>query len=448
MPARPFRPLPERIYEPNIIHNPFTWMGIWTPHGWRIHRKRWGTAERLTVSLSGDGRTTFFPDALRNPDTGRVEWQDDLHLKDDPFTDSGIYPCDPRVEYPVGRPRWAVSHTLFAYPAADHTLYTHEYTWDMTHGHLQTHFHQHVALEEARTDPRDGMTVAVRHRPISLTIEGNVGYPLPNSAVRGVWADPEKRGRNYYARRMTQLLSMHNAVYAIAPRTPVVQCHGLWAVLASDPIDEVFDRKSGECRDAQRVMKQFHIPLDEPKIAMLIPPYRTVASRVYEGPITMMAQEEVAVNQEHLVALRARLGGRFSPGCVGYAAAGQVEQDALGYQGYSATFDFDENGVIDEEDEARLAPHIGRVVRYNLYMHAYFGGDWLTTQICLEPEHRPGIPLIADYTYGGGYDSAAGVIRLLDTPGPNVPVWVEYHYDAPAEPGENNIRMHLYRERS
>ena len=86
------RPIPERIYEPNIIHNPFTWMGIWTPDGWRVHKKRWGKAERFTVRLNGDGKTTFFPGALRDPETNRVEWQDDLHLKDDPFTDAGIYP--------------------------------------------------------------------------------------------------------------------------------------------------------------------------------------------------------------------------------------------------------------------------------------------------------------------------------------------------------------------
>src|SRR5581483_8676977 len=111
MNCRQKRSIPERIYEPNIIHNPFTWMGVWTPHGWRIHRKRWGVARRLSITLSGDGHTTFFPEALLDPETGRVEWQDDLHLKDDPMTDGGIYPSEPRVEHPIGQPRWAVSHT-------------------------------------------------------------------------------------------------------------------------------------------------------------------------------------------------------------------------------------------------------------------------------------------------------------------------------------------------
>jgi len=111
---------PLRIYEPNIIHNPAVWMGIWTPHGWRIHKKRWGKAVRKTIYLSGDGQTTFFPNALCDPDTGKMAWQDDLHLKDDLYTDEGIYPADPRVEYPLGQPRWAVSHTLLNYPVADH----------------------------------------------------------------------------------------------------------------------------------------------------------------------------------------------------------------------------------------------------------------------------------------------------------------------------------------
>src|SRR5438034_6283378 len=106
------RSSPTRIYEPNIIHNPLTWFGIFTPQGWRIHRKRFGRAQPLSITLSGDGKTTLFPGALRDPSSAQVQRQDDLHLQDDPFTDGGIYPADPRVEYPIGRPRWAVSHTL------------------------------------------------------------------------------------------------------------------------------------------------------------------------------------------------------------------------------------------------------------------------------------------------------------------------------------------------
>jgi len=39
-----------------------------------------------------------------------------------------------------------------------------------------------------------------------------------------------------------------------------------------------------------------------------------------------------------------------------------------------------------------------------------------------------------------------GVIRLLNSPGRNQPVWVEYHHDAPAEKGKGNIVVHLYQE--
>ena len=114
--------------------------------------------------------------------------------------------------------------------------------------------------------------------------------------------------------------------------------------------------------------------------------------------------------------------------------------------GYSALYDLNKNGIVDEEDVERLSCHVGRIVRYNLYRHAYLGGDWLTTSVCLDTEHRPGVPVITDYVYGGGYDGNAGVIHLLQTPGPNRKVWVEYHYDAPADPGENNICIHLYKE--
>lgn len=440
------RGIPERIYEPNIIHNPFTWMGIWTPHGWRVHKKRWGKAERVTVSLSGDGATTFFPEALLDPESGQVEWQDDLHLKDDPFTDAGIYPTDPRVEYPAGRSRWAVSHTLLCYPVADHGLYTHEYRWDMTHGHLFTHFRHHVSLEEAHTDNRDGMTVRVKHTPISETIEGNVHYPVCNSAVRGVWSTPDKSGTNHYCRRIAQQVTMHNGVYAIAPRTPVVQCYGVYRGLPDDFQTQLFDPHTGECTDYQRLIDQLQIPFDEPKLGWNRSPRRMVESQVYEGPISIPDGDLVTVEQSQLDELRRRLGARYQQGKVGYGYEQSVDSDDTGYEGYIADFDLNNDGVIDAEDEARLAPHIGRQVRTNLYKDAYFGGDWLTGSYCLQPEHQPGVQIIADYTYGGGYDAQTGVIRLLESPGPGQRVWVEYHYDAPAQPGENNIRLHLFRE--
>jgi len=448
MGSKQSRSLPERIYEPNIIHNPFTWMGIWTPHGWRVHKKRWGKAERFTATLSGDGQTTFFPEALVDPETSQVGWQDDLHLEDDSFTDTGIYPSDPRVEYPAGRPRWAVSHTLLCQPVADHGLYTHEYTWDMVHGHLQTHFRHHVVVEEATTDSIDGMTIRVKNSPISQTIEGNVQYPLCNSSVRGVWRTPDKRGPNFYARRTVQLLRMLNGAYMVAPQNPVVQCHGVYPVQSEDPVNDhkLFEPETGECLDWERLIEELKIPLDAPKIAWSQPKCQMVSSKAYQAEIGMPANSGGIVDQSRLQAARDRLHTRYQPGRVGYGYACEANCDEKGYQGYIPDFDLDNDGEITEADVDELARHLGRRVRLNLYKDAYFGGDWLSASWCLEPEHRPGVQVIADWDYGAGYDSATGVVRLLETPGPGETVFVEYHFDAPAAAGKDNIVLHLYRE--
>lgn len=434
------QPPPPRICEPNIIHNPLTWFGIWTPDGWRVHRKRFGKAVRTAVSLSGDGKTTEFSGALIDTHLGHAAWQDDLHLQNDHFTDGGIYPADPRVEYPPGRPRWAVSHTLFAYPHADHGLYTHEYTWNLHEGTLDTHFRRHILLEETRTDNRDGLTLRVGHTPISTPIEGNVRYSQCNSAVRGVWTDPEKSSPNLYTQRDVCLIRMRNAVYAMSPRTPVVQCHGLYPVAGTDPLDKMFDPSTGICQDLEQLRDELSISLDQPKLGQLeLGPYATLQSRVYEGPVSVLDRHFGVVDDAHIANGIARLGARFELGRVGYGAADPSRS-------YSPIFDLDGDGAISTVDIDALRLHRGRRVRLNLYRHAYFGSDWLSTSVCLNPNHDPGTPIIADYEYGGGYDADAGVVRLLRSPGPNVPVWIEYHHDIPADSGENNILVHLYRE--
>lgn len=442
------RPQPSRIYEPNIFHNPFTWMGIWTPHGWRVNKKRFGRAELQTVYLSGDGQTTFFPGALRSPRTGRVEWSDDLHLDDDPFTDTGIYPCDPRVEYPPGRPRWQVSHTLLAGLVADHNLYTHEYLWDMTHGHLYTYFRQRVACESAQTDSRDGRTVRVSYKPISVTIEGNVAYPLNNSAVRGVWLDPQKSSPNLYTRRTIRLLSMHNGVYAPTDPSPVVQCYGLYLVGNGDPLNDLFEPVTGRCTDRQRLQAQMNIPLDYPKLGMidLKQSLIKVPSRLYETDVWHLPTIERQIDSSDVARVRARVGARFQPGACGYAYEPTRDQSHTGYRGYVTSLDINSDGIIDDRDVCLLEEHAGRCVRYNLYQGAYFGGDWVSTSVATNPELKPGDLVVADYEYGAGYDSQSGTIHLHESPGPNQPVWVEYHHDVPAEKGRDNIVVHIYQE--
>jgi hypothetical protein len=200
----------------------------------------------------------------------------------------------------------------------------------------------------------------------------------------------------------------------------------MWAVLPGDPVRELFESVSGLCGDRQRLVEQCRIPLDEPKIAMIMPRYHQVHSNVYEGEITTVSNHDVVVDEAHLNLLRQRLGSRFAVGLVGYAAQGYHDGSSGGGIGYATHLDLNDDGVIDERDEEILARNIGRQMRANLYVHAYFGGDWLTTNVCLAPEHRAGIPAIADYTYGGGYDASAGVVKLLDTPGPSRRVWIEY----------------------
>lgn len=434
---------PERFYEPNIIHNPLTWFGIWTPQGWLVHRKRWGRAQRVTRTIRADGTTSFFPGALRPSPDQPISWDDNLHLEDDPFTDGGIYPCDPRVEYPAGTPRWAVSHSLLCYPVADHGLFTHEYTWNMSTGDLHTHFRRHVRVEEGEVGP-GGDTVRVACTPISTTIEGNRLYPQCNSAVRGVWLASDKSGRNLYTERVVRLTPFRNGVYATLPRSPVVQCRGIFPVRSTDPLDELFDPATREAADWSAVADRMHIPLDCPRVAMLRPSYRQVHSSVYEGPISVPETDEGVVDGSLVAEIEGRLGARFEPGGVGYAAAGEVAADARGYGGYDPRLDLDGDGQITAHDVTEARRHVGRRVRLNYYRSGYFGGDWVSTGSgLLCPEHTAGKLAVVDYDVGGGYDAAAGVVRLLHPAPPGTKVYVEYFHDAPPA---CDIIVHTYVE--
>lgn len=433
---------PTRHYDSNITRNPFEWMGIWTPQGWRTHRKRFGQAKRHEMVFEAREGQSYYPGVLGVGGTGKVLWQDDLHLTDDSFTDGGIYPCDPRLEYPIGQPRWSVSHSLLCFPVADHSLHTHEYTWDMATGDVTTRFRRHVVLEEGRTDARDGKTVRVKNTPISQTIEGNVAYDVPNSAVRGVWTHRDKMGPNLYSRRAVQLLTMWNGVYVVTPHRPVLQCRGVWAVLPEDPVSTLFDSSTGRCHSIDDVIQQMSIPLDEPKLAMFLPRLEDRPSAMYGTSLGMLAEPNVVIDEARLEQIRSRLGIRFSAAEAGYAGHHSGLETA---GGYFPEFDFNDNGVIDEDDLRTMQSHAGRAMRSNLYVHSYFGPDWLSICVVLDEEHRPGVPVLADYDYGAGYDSASGIVQLFETPGPNETVWVEYFYDAPAEAGER-IKLYRYEE--
>jgi len=417
-------------YEPNIFSNPRTHYGTWTPEGWRVLQKRWAKTEPVELFLSGDGKRTKF----ELP----TEFVEDVHDADDPHTDGGIYPSEPRVEYPVGRPRWAISHTFLAYPFADKTLYEQEYVYDRAQRTLETFFREHVVCEEARTDDRDGMTVRVKHRPISRVVVGNKAYPYCNTAVRGVWASADKQGTNYYTSERLMLLSSANAVYIRIPHAPVVNCLGLWKARPTDP--PVEDRAALEAAG---------IPLSAPGISAFGYRFRKVFSQFYNSDLELFAEDEVTVSNSSLTKLRATKGIPFVEQKVGYAGWGNWDHVAQieGNKGaYCVTFDFNHNGVVDHEDEETLRRHIGKRYRVNYYSGAYFGHDWLSVGTSLNAEMQGGEPVICLWGQGAGYQADTGIVHLSATPGPSRRVFIEYHYDRAAGPARDNIRVILRRE--
>jgi len=437
----------ERTYEPNILSNPLTWFGVWTPGGWRVHRKRWGRGDRREIRLRGDGRTTFFPAALHIGAPAGATWDDDLHLDDDPFTDGGIYPADPRVEYPPGRPRWAVSHTLLCHPIADHNLYTHQYTWDLETGDLRTHFRRHAECESARTAGLDGRTVRIAGVPISRAIESNRTWDLQCSAVRGVWNNPEKTGRNYYTRRLLRRMSTANGVYIRVPGgLPVVQCRGIWREPPRDDVAGKFDPATGLAIDPAAAAAAMEIPWDCPKISLIRPRYKRVHSAAYGAEVSLSAEEFGVVGESRVREIEERVGSRFEEGRVGFARDERAGRDDKGYRGYDPAHDLDDDGAITLFDVELARSHLGRRVRLNHYLGAYFGGDWLSTGVLLAPDHFGGQAVVADYEVGGGYNAEIGEIRLLNSPGRDAPVWVEYFHDSPAAAG-GEILVHAYAER-
>lgn len=420
-------------YDSNIWRNPRHFFGTWTPEGWRTHAIRREATVAVRLLLSGDGVTDEFPAIPSN-------LAEDLHSPDDETSDGGIYPSVPRVEYPPGRPRWAVSHTFLAYPVADQTLYEHEYTWERQT--LRTHFRRHVTVEECHTNEADGLSCLVRHTPICTVIAGNKSYPLCNSAVRGVWDNPEKSGRNYYARRHLKCSTSHNAVYVLIKEQPVLQCHGIWKLEAADQPAFASD---GKCINEELLLKN-GIPLDCPRLGLTGYALKRVASEFYDNPVEVMDSNQVVIDGSMLAALRACRDVPFQPGKVGFAAWNQWDHAThiRGVPGhYAFAWDLNENGEVDADDERTLRSHLGREVRVNYYSAAYFGNDWLSTGVLLNPEMKGGEPLVCAWSQGAGYEPESGEIRLFDTPGPGQKVYVEYHFDEPAASAPENVVVTL-----
>jgi len=446
-----------RWYESNIISNPSLtkkpwYFGIHTIEGWRCHTAREIKAKRSELYFSGDGqKTVFTPDDVTKGDTLELNLADDIHLLDEnEFTDSGIYPTDPRIQYPVGTDRWAISHSLLYFLVADHNLYTHQYVWEAKNSTFQTFFHKHAELEEVTTDSKDGKTVKTANAPISATIEGNKYYPLQNSAVRGVWDNPEKKGKNYYARTLTTLQKTHNWVYIICPHTPILQTYGIWTVGPDDKAHKYFD-KNGMCIDKESVIGNLNIPLHNPRIIMTFAP-RTIKkySDVYDCDMACAPHDAlIEMNEDYIGMMSKWLGKKYKEGVGGYNDIGVhcgvcYEHEVM--QGtYLPQLDINMDGVIDEKDIAIARGELGNKYRCNYYTEAYFGGsEWLSSGGAMA--HDLHSDVICMYQQGAGYNISTGQVKLFDTPGPGKKMYIEYFYDAPAEKGENNIKAYLWHE--
>ena len=398
--------------------------------------------------LSGDGKTRTFP--LDYPIVDLV------HDPYDPFCDSAIFRSDPKIEYPLGRRRWAVSHSYLCYPITDSALYDKEYTWDAQANTITTHFHEHVTLEPARTD-ESGLQVKVAHRPISTGVYTRANHfsQRCSSAVRGVWDNPEKEGRNYYSRRAVILTGPKLIFYFQPAHEPVVNQLGIWEVEDSEQPERFFDAQ-GLCTAPERLIEDLRIPLHEPKILVGSQRFEALdpQPKFFETDFRQPAGWANLVNNFQPVPspdyLEPVLGSTFVPGFVGYAAheAKHVEDRPPEHEmevGYSGFRDINDDGRIDEWELDFLREHQGEIWRVNAGAAGYFGIGWLSPGFSIPiteafPYHR----YIAAYDYGGGYDADAGVIHLLDSPGANKEVFIEYHYDAPAAAGKDNIKVYLH----
>jgi len=387
--------------------------------------------------FSGDGETTTFKP--RNKIT------DHIHDFSDPFSDFGIFLSNPKVEYPVGRRRWADSHTFLCFQIADGALYGHEYVWNVADNTITTHFHHHVVIEEVTVN-QDGQSVTVAHKPISTGVEvrGNVFSRKCTSAVRGVWDNPEKQGANYYVRRANVITPYKRLFYFRPLHAPVVNQLGIWVVDESEHPERFFDG-IGNCTDVEGVINELLIPLHEPKIlAWTQEQYKPTGERdrfARRIPRKMWVDLSPVPPASILDPV---LGAGFEHSHCGNAG---IQQDLD--NGYRNGLDINCDGIIDEEDKRILARHAGEVYRMNVGDYGYFGINWLSTGQCPRSTNlltNEAVIFVCSYDYGAGYDPDTGVVRLFQPAKPGTKLYIEYHYDAPPAEGKDNIKVYLHAE--
>ena len=395
-----------------------------------IHALQW---PGIIETLSGDGHTTTFK--LKN------KINDHIHNFADPFSDFGIFLSNPKVEYPLCRRRWANSHTFLYFPIADGSLYGAEFSWNLEDNTITTHFHEHINCE-AVTVNEDGDSVTVAQRPISTGVElrGNVFAKRCNSAVRGIWDNPDKTGKNYYARRANVLMPCKDLYYFRPLHEPIVNQLGIWVVDEAEQPQRFFSTE-GLCTDVEGAVNELLIPLHEPKIlAWDFDQYQPKNAR---DPHAMKLPQHMRVDLTAVPdasILDGLIGVEFEHSKCGNAGVQQNSDN-----GYRNGYDFNCNGVIDDQDRDTLARHGGEVYRMNVGDFGYFGFNWLSFgNRARSMEILERFIAVCAYDYGAGYDSDTGTVRLAEPVTPGTKLYIEYFHDAPPAPGTDNIRVYLH----
>ena len=383
--------------------------------------------------LRGDGAATTFK--LKN------KIIDYIHDFCDPFSDFGIFMSTPKIEYPIGRHRWANSHTFLEYPVVDGVLYGREYTWDTNENTITTFFHKRIAVEEVTVNP-DGRTVTVSRKPISTGVElrGNVFSKACSSAVRGVWDNPQKQGKNYYAKRANILTTYKGLIYFRPLHKPIVNQLGIWLVDECEEPQRFFDN-TGNCTDTEGVINELLIPLHQPKV--LAGSFDQYNPAGHNDRFTVrlpqhMRQDLCPVPPVSI--LDSAFGAEFKYGQCGYAG---LRRNNL--NGYENRFDINSDGIIDQKERDILNRHAGEVYRMNIGDYGYFGKNWLSTGYSPRSKNTSkGLNLfVCSYDWGASYDNGSGTVKLLEDVEPGKKLYIEYFCDVPPEAG-SEMKVYLH----